>query len=115
LNELGYGKNIELVYAIAQHETGNFTSAVFRKCQNAFGLKTYQMTKCMAPAAEGAGLYYREFESLEDSVKAFVRWIEKRGGYPGMTNEEIKKIMQTGGYFQDPEYFGKVEKWMKKI
>jgi hypothetical protein len=115
LDELGYGKNFELIYAIARHESANFTSAVFQKCNNAFGLKTYQMTRCMAPAAEGAGLYYMQFDSLEDSVKAFIKWLERRGGRPGMTDDEITNVMQTGGYFTDRDYFKKIEKWMKKI
>jgi hypothetical protein len=115
LDELGYSGNFNLIYSIARHESANFTSAVFQKCKNAFGLKTFKMTKCMAPTSEGAGLYYMEFDNLEDSVKAFIRWLERRGGRPGMTNEEIKMIMQKGGYFQDAEYFKKVEKWMKKI
>jgi hypothetical protein len=115
LDELGYSENFNLIYAIARHESADFSSSVFKKCQNAFGLKTYQMTPCMAPAAEGVGLYYMKFESLEGSVKAFVRWLEKRGGRPGMTDEEIKSVMQKGGYFTDPEYFNKVQRWMKKI
>jgi hypothetical protein len=114
LDELGYGKNFDLIYAIARHESADFSSSVFKKCQNAFGLKTYAMTRCMAPAGEGPGLYYMHFENFEDSVKAFVKWLEKRGGRPGMTDEEIKKVMQKGSYFTDPEYFNKVQRWMRR-
>jgi hypothetical protein len=115
LEELGYSKNLDLIYSIARHETGNFTSRVFKECQNAFGLKTYQMTKCMAPAAEGSGLFYQEFETLEDSVRGFIRWLEKRGIRPGASDDEIKNVMQKGGYFTDPQYFRKIERWMKRI
>ncbi len=102
-------KRSKLIVAIAKHETGNFSSNVFLKCNNAFGLKTVTPTKCPAPKNEGVGLFYRDFLNAGESVKAFVSWLEKRGITPEMSEMEILEKMGKVGYYTDKNYIQKVK------
>lgn len=104
-------KKKALILAIARHETGNFSSNVYRTCNNAFGLKTYKRTNCPAPTGEGVNLFYKYFLSPGDSVLDFVNWLERRNIKPDLSDLEILKKMGLAGYYTDPEYIKKVERW----
>lgn len=101
-----------LIIAIARHESANFSSNVFKKCNNAFGLKTTIKTKCPAPVNEGANLYYRHFADPDMSVLAFIEWLERRGITPDLSDEEILIRMGRAGYYTDKDYIKKVKKWI---
>lgn len=85
---------------------------MFKKCNNAFGLKTFSLTSCPAPINEGAGLYYKEFNSIEASVNDFIAWLEKRGINSSLSSEQVLVEMGKRSYYTDKNYIQKIKRWM---
>lgn len=102
-----------LIVAIARHESANFSSNVYKECNNAFGLKTKIKTKCPAPVNEGLNLYYRHFADPAMSVLAFIEWLERRGITPELSDDEILERMGKAGYYTDKNYVEKVKRFLK--
>lgn len=94
-----------LVVAQAKHETGNFTSDLVERANNAFGMKhpSRRETTSTGPNANG----YATYDTLEDSVRDyFLR--QRNFGIPD-TSDAPTYIAATvaSGYAEDPSYAGK--------
>ena len=68
-----------LIVAQARHETGNYSSNVFRACNNLFGYKfvngKWQAASCVN-APEGGK--YARYNSVSDSVNELIDWLRRR-------------------------------------
>ena len=99
------------IYAVAKHETGNFTSNVFKSFNNAFGMR---------PAKKRFRYYtgisqsnYTIYNSIEDSVMDFVDWFQsKQLNVPREAWGGVQ-LMKKHGYFEDSfdNYFNAVNKY----
>jgi uncharacterized FlgJ-related protein len=97
------------IVAQARLETANFTSNVFRKCNNAFGYKAVGTAPKCTGSTEGD--YYRQYATVEDSAKEIVGWIRRRqneGKFPNdltsiVTPEQYATLLKQSGFYGSPE------------
>jgi len=97
-----------LIVAQARHETADFTSNVFRRCNNAFGYKAVAgAEKCtLSPEND----FYKYYPSLSDSVREVVGWIRRRqqeGRFPAdlatvRTPAQYAELLKNSGYYGAP-------------
>jgi uncharacterized FlgJ-related protein len=101
----------QLIAAQAAHETGNFTSNVFKSCNNAFGYK-YVGQSIASPCTKSPELNsYAGYASVEDSVHEITGWIKRRqkaGTFPSDL-ETIKDPDQYAQLLKDTGYYGDTE------
>lgn len=103
----------KILTAQAAHETGNFTSIIFRENNNCFGMKLPKQRKTLA-TGENRG--HAVFSSIIDSVGDFWLWY-KSAGLPDYWNdiETYIKSLKMRGYFEDNQdnYLRGVKKFHK--
>lgn len=93
-----------LILAQAKHESANFTSGVYRDCNNAFGYSAYAgQGSCQGHS------FYKAYSSLADSVKEITAWIKRRqaeGKFPANLNEiqtpeQYAALLKQSNYYED--------------
>lgn len=97
-----------LLVAQARHETGNYTSNVFKSCSNAYGYKYVgQATAEGACTMSPEGNNYARYRSVEQSVTEVTLWIKRRqreGKFPAnlgeiTTPEQYAQLLKNCGYY----------------
>lgn len=116
----------ELIVSQARHETGNFTSNVFKNDNNAFGYKyvpgaRYQVSKG-TPIGDW---YYAKYQSLEDSTHEITAWIKRRqseGVFPAdlrliKTAEQYASLLKQANYYEDTvsNYLEGLKRWLRSM
>lgn len=105
-----------LIVAQARHETGNFTSAVFRDCNNAFGYSAINS----AVACPGHA-FYKAYGSVQDSTIEVCNWIKRRlaeGKFPDLNTikspAEYANLLKAAGYYEDNpvNYAAGLSRWL---
>lgn len=89
----------EIVYSQAILETGHFTSRVYKKYNNLFGL--YNSSKSD----------YYSFSTWQESVLAYKKYIQ----YKLHKNEDYYIFLKRIGYAEDPLYINKIKQLTYKI
>jgi hypothetical protein len=109
-----YSENVKAVQAIALHESNRFSSNVFIRCKNPFGLKTFSVTPCKAPISEDVNrpLYYAQFDNLQQATKALLSWAERRNVPAGLSNEDFIRALLSRGYATDKNYLEKIRRYL---
>lgn len=93
-------------YAVAAHETGNFTSNVFMKCKNLFGMgvarvrEKDQLGPCYAVVSKGGEPTFAAYVDYRQSVRDFLLWF-KYHNWKGKNNDPMERVsfMKSKGYF----------------
>lgn len=94
-----------LIYAQASHETGKFTSNIFKKNKNLFGMKEPKIRETTVYATQfGHAVYRSHFSSIYDY---FLRQSYFKINY-NKTSQYIEDTFKSG-YAEDPKYR---EKWL---
>lgn len=97
----------EILIAQARHETGNFTSNLFVKSNNAFGMRhpSKRPTTSLGPfaRAEGRG-GYAHYESLEDSAMDMVLYLRARNIPNYSQVRPYIRHIKKKNYFEDSYY-----------
>jgi hypothetical protein len=115
-----------LIVAQARHETGGYTSSVFKLCNNAFGYKWVGQSladgSCsMSPEGDA----YARYSSIEDSTHEITQWIRRRqnsGVFPAdlssiSNGNEYASLLKSAGYFGDTisNYANGLLYWISRI
>lgn len=102
-----------MIFAQAAHETGNFTSDIFKENNNLFGMKLARVRKTTA-IGENRG--HAVYKSIEDSIADY--WLYNRAlnylsSYSSVA--AFVREMALKKYFEakETEYKTAVEKWHK--
>lgn len=100
-----------LLLAQAKHESGNFSSNLFRKYNNAFGYNYVSGARWQTGAGTKAdnGMPIAVYASVGDSAREIVDWIYRRvkeGKFPAnldliRTPDEYAHLLKNAGYYQD--------------
>jgi uncharacterized FlgJ-related protein len=113
-----------LIVAQAKHETANFTSNVFKSCNNAFGYKYVGQALATGScnAARDGGVFAK-YASIKDSTTEICLWIKRRqkeGKFPKdlttiKTAEQYATLLKQSTYYMEPisEYAGGILRWLK--
>lgn len=114
-----------LIVAQARHETGDFTSKIFKENNNAFGYTfvaggQYQLPSKgrIADNKQPTAMY----ASVEDSTKEMVAWLQRREKEGKLkmseltTPEAYAAALKKSGYYTDAEsrYLTAMRKWLSK-
>lgn len=100
-----------LIVAQARHETADFTSNVFKSCNNAFGYKYAGQPLPVRPCVNSPeGNSYASYPDLADSVRELVAWIKRRqeeNKFPAnlseiTTAEKYAQLLKDAGFYGDP-------------
>ena len=98
--------------AVAMHETGKYSSTLFKQANNAFGMRPNQFrTKWYDGVTSGNYARYSDFNASINDVK---EWMDKYiGGVP--VDENGVDLMKQKGYFEDTlmNYKTAVSKYMQ--
>lgn len=99
-----------LIVAQSKHETANYTSAVFKSCNNAFGYK-YVGQRLALSACTGSpeGDSYAKYATVGDSAREIAQWIKRRqseGKFPAnlatiTTAAQYASLLKNAGYYGD--------------
>jgi flagellum-specific peptidoglycan hydrolase FlgJ len=99
-----YRALLPYIEAQAKHETGNFTSAVYRNNNNMFGMKNgsimsaWEMVGTVAPD----GGTYAKYACDLDSVKDLLQWFEwKKFPVSVASVEQYASELKSRGYYGD--------------
>lgn len=95
-----------LPYMIAQakHETGNFTSNVYRTHNNLFGMKHPTIRKAVGEQGNAApdGGHYQRYASDTDSVRDLLLWFDARKFPTSVSSpDEYVNQLHQRAYFGD--------------
>lgn len=107
----GYSTTVaKIIAAQAMHESAKFSSNLFLKNANAFGMKVPSVRKSpyilsagiSAPASEGS-TPYANYRSLEDSVKDLIHWHSYvKSGLAGIiTASQYAAVLKAKGFYGD--------------
>lgn len=110
----------KLIVAQSEHETANFTSAVFQDCKNGFGYSSnYVDNPCNNHS------FYKAYDSLSQSADELCRWIlrrQKEGKFPTDLNtiktpEQYAQLLKDSGYYTDTvtNYMNGLKYYFSKI
>jgi len=114
LKSLGY-TNLQATWMVAQakHETGNYTSAIFKENNNLFGMK---LAKVRDKTATGENRGHAVYETLEDSIEDLDLWFDYHKGLPSEieTVEQYSEWVRSKGYYEDTydNYTKGLKSWM---
>lgn len=114
LNLGRYKKLSSFVEAQAKHETGNFSSEVFKRANNAFGMKNASVRDQLGKEVEND--VYRHYKSLTESIKDLALWMDFTN-FPDQVDsletyvDELKKRK----YFEDTtsNYLNGMKRFLK--
>jgi uncharacterized FlgJ-related protein len=114
-----------LIVAQAMHESANFTSNVFKACNNAFGYKFVGQSRATACSISPEGDAYAKYTSLADSAEEIIDWIKRRqkeGIFPAnlaviTTAAEYARLLKKAGYYGAPEalYANALDRHLKSL
>lgn len=117
-----YRALLPYIVAQAKHETANFTSAVYRKNNNMFGMKNGnvlgpgELVGTMSPEGNTYAAYYTDFNSLED----LLRWFDAKKMPTTVDDAEgyARAVTDRGylGYYPTPamvaNYIAGIKRWL---
>jgi len=109
------GRTAKFWVAVSAHETGGWTSAIFRENNNLFGMRLPSGNTL----AIGANRGHAVFRSLEDSAKDLLMYFDRlkwtRLNYE--TPADLVAAMKAKRYFEADEtaYRKAVEAWYRKL
>lgn len=110
------------VVAQAKHETANFTSNVFKTCNNAFGYKAvFGATPCTQAPEGGSYKFYPG--GVVDSAHELSAYLKRRvadGKFPALQTitspEQYATLLKNAGYYGAPlnEYIAGLLRWIQR-
>jgi len=95
-----YAGNLDkFVFAQAYHETGGFTSNIFKMNNNMFGMK-YPTKRPTTAIGQLNG--YALYNNTTDSIRDLLLWFHQFGTIPNFqTVEEYATYLKEKGYYED--------------
>ena len=114
-----------IIVAQARHETANYTSNVFKSCNNCFGYGYVGQNTARSCLPKPEGGTYAGYNSIEDSVRELVLWIRRRqaeGKFPKdlsaiVTPDQYATLLKNSGYYGDSitNYANGLIYWLQQI
>lgn len=103
-----------IVYAIAAHETGNFTSKLCLNYNNCFGMGDAKVrTESSTGYVNLGGMDYNTYSSPAQSLEDFLLWWKYHGKSIPNSLKETIAYMKDKKYFTDmfDNYYNATSKW----
>lgn len=95
-----YGKYAAWIEAQAKHESANYTSDVFKRSNNPFGMKNAKKRKQLGKEVEGDP--YRHYANIGEAIRDYILYLKE---FKVPTNigsyESYVRMLKQNGYFSD--------------
>ena len=121
IRESEYAALEQYIIAQAKHETANFTSNVYKRDNNMFGMKLalrrpQNATKGLASPEPEPYKYYARFESDSESMRDFINWLRFNRFPTNVTGvDQYAQLMKDKGFYGDSveNYTRALRRWMR--
>jgi hypothetical protein len=111
-----YSKLVPYILAQAKHETGNFTSFIYLRTNNMFGMGIPGSRNSLRSGKfiSRDGREYSKFKSVLDSAKDFRLYLENQNFPVPLTEAGYVWELKNRGYFEDSynNYLKGVRSWL---
>lgn len=118
LLDAGYSERMApIILATALHETGNFTSDLFLRSNNPWGMKHPAVRKTTSLGPNGR-LGYATYKTLEDAVQDYIYYLDALGYQKEYADvRSYVAEMKKKSYFEDSyvNYYAGAQKWFNTI
>lgn len=107
-----YENLVPLIIAQAKHETGNFTSNLFRNHSNMFGMKVPVKRKSFRNGETENG--FSTFASITDSARDFLEYLRAVNFPKNVDSFQYVAALKNRRYFEDTlgNYMKGVQSWV---
>ena len=108
-----YRKYANWIEAQAKHETGNYTSEVYKRANNLFGMKNANVRKQLGKEVEGDS--YRHYKNVGESIRDYLLYLDHFGVPSNIgTAESYFQKLKDQKYFTDSfkNYFNGVRNFI---
>jgi hypothetical protein len=107
-----YENLVPFIIAQAKHETGNFTSNLFRNHNNMFGMKVPVKRKSFRNGETESG--FSTFESTTDSARDFLEYLRSVNFPKNVDSFQYVAALKNRRYFEDTfgNYLKGVQSWV---
>jgi len=103
--------NPEVIFCQAKHESSSYSSPLYLRANNLFGMKISNSRVCVGGAESGE---FQKYSNWKESVTDYIIY-----GFENelntLTQAEYIKFLSTGVYGRDPQYANKISKMLKEI
>lgn len=111
----------KIIVAQSMHETGKFTSSLFKNYNNAFGMKQPHVRPTTSLKSSPTG--FATYASVESSVDDLLKWIEYNKVNPKENTQQLADVrsytawLKEKGYYEDTftNYYSAVQKHYNSI
>jgi flagellum-specific peptidoglycan hydrolase FlgJ len=108
-----YNKLLPYILAQAKHESNNFSSPLYYRAKNMFGMKNASIRKQLG--FQVALDPYRQYKNDSESVEDFIDWLNYNN-FPLEVKSlsEYVEILKSKKYFEDDftNYLNNLKKWL---
>lgn len=107
-----YQNLVPLIIAQAKHETGNFTSSLFRNHNNMFGMKVPVKRKSFRNGETENG--FSTFANTKDSARDFLEYLRSVNFPKNVDSFQYVAALKNRKYFEDAlgNYLKGVQSWL---
>lgn len=116
-----YRNLMTYIAAMAQHETGNYTSDVYKNDHNLFGMKWTNGARGQVAtkgSASGEADFYAHYSDDSESIKDLLKWFSYTN-FPTTVADanQYASELSKRGYFTDTltNYATAISKWLSKL
>lgn len=108
------------IEAQARHETGNYTSNVYKSLNNPYGMKVPKIRKFLGTPSNiiSGGIPYAKYKNLETAHRDFLLWLDFSNAPTEFRNAlEYVSFLKSKGYFEDriQNYYKGVEYFYNEL
>ena len=106
-----YRKYADWIEAQARHESANYTSQVYKRANNPFGMKNAEKRKQLGKKLDGD--VYRHYRNIGEAIQDYILYLKEFKVPSNIgTAKSYFALLQQQGYAQDPLYEQKVLKYV---
>ena len=104
-------KNPKIIFCQGKHESSSYSSPLYNRARNLFGMKVSEKRVCVGGEESGE---YQSYTDWKQSITDYIIY-----GYENnldkLTEDEYIKFLSTGVYGRDPLYSTKIRKMLNSI
>jgi len=107
-----YSRYADWIEAQARHESANYTSAVFKRSNNPFGMKNAIKRKQLGKQVGSDP--YRHYANIGESIRDYLLYLDEFKTPTNIASAESYYMkLEEQGYASDPKYTNKILRYVK--
>jgi len=102
--------NPEIIFCQAKHESSSYSSPLYLRANNLFGMKISNSRVCVGGAESGE---FQKYSNWKESVTDYIIY-GFENNLNTLSQAEYLRFLSTGVYGSDPQYTNKISKMIKE-